>query len=372
MSWATHHNQGMRLADEAHEALKNGDDDRAQKLFAEAAKLEEQALSQLGPNQSRTLGITAVSSASLWLKSKNYQRTEQLLYHLLSIPNLPEFAKRELRTILQTVWHQQIQCDTDLKFAPGQVHVSVKGGQVVTGGAPADAILNRIQTIESYFYRTAEFYDKQPLRKSGQPSKRIQDMCRPWLFQSLPGSFQFIVAIQEVEQHSLFTGDIIDARSLTEKFLSIVRASTEDPEHELQEIVPDPGYRNTFLKLSRNLAPTGKVFSSMEIRSVDDPKPVFLSQETRASITKTIRAQQANQLSEQGELQDTTVLEGVLRALNLDKDWLEVTVAGKNTRVHGLSDAMDDVIGPMVNHTVRVKVFVRKTKYMFIDIESDE
>jgi hypothetical protein len=108
----------------------------------------------------------------------------------------------------------------------------------------------------------------------------------------------------------------------------------------------------------------------MEIRSVDDPRPVFLTQETRVSITETIN--QAKQLSEPGEPQDTTVLEGVLRALNLNEDWLQVTVSGKNTRVHGLSEAMDDVIGPMVNHTVRVKVFGPKTKYMFIDIESDE
>ncbi len=372
MSWATDHNQAMRIAEAAHDANKSGDYIRARTLFADAAKLEEQALRKLGPNQTRTLGITAISATSLWLKSREYSRTEQLAYHLMSLANLPEFARKELRTILQTVWHEQIQGETDLKFAPGQVHVSVKGGQVVTGGAPADLILNRIQTIESLFYRTAKLYDKQPLRRSGLPSKRIQEMCRPWLFQSPPGSFQFMVAIQEIAQPSLFPEDIPDARSLTEKFLSIVRATTEDPENELPRIVHDGGYRNVFLRLSRNLAPNGKASKSLEIRSLNDPTPVTLSAETRVSITNTIREEQNRLLISPNELKNTITIEGVLRALDLDRDWLEVSTENKSIKVHGVNDTVDDVIGPMVNHTVRVKAFTRKRKYHFVDIKSDE
>ena len=372
MTWANDHNHAMRVAEAAHDALKHGDYVRARVLFAEAGMLEEQALRKLGPNQTRTLGITAISATSLWLKSREYAKTEQLAYQLMSSANLPEFARKELRAILQTVWHQQVQGETDLKFAPGQVHVSIKGGQVVTGGAPADLILSRIQTIENLFYRTAELYDKQPLRRSGLPSKHIQQMCRPWLFQSPPGSFQFIVAIQEIAQRSLFADDISDARTLTEKFLSIVRATTEDPENELPKIVHDGSYRNVFLRLSRSLAPSGKGFEAMEIKSLDDPIPVPLNAETRALITSTIREEQIRLLSPPRELDNTITLEGVLRALDLDRDWLEVSVENKSIKVHGVNDTVDDVIGPMVNHTVRVKAFMRKSKYQYLDIEPAE
>lgn len=371
MSWHENHTKGMQAAEAAHEALKAGDDAAARKHFAKAAALEEAALGKLSASQSRTLGITAISATSLWLKSKDFAEAERLSSHLLSLADLPDFAKKELRTILQTVWHQQVQAETDLKFAPGQVHVSVRGGEVVTGGAPAGIILNRIQMIESIFYRTAELCDNQPLRRRGLPNKRIQDMCRPWLFQSPPGSFQFMVAIQEVEQPSLFPEDIPDARSLTEKFLSIVRATAEDPEKELPKVVEDPGYQRAFLNLSRNLAPTGKTFTSMEIRSLDDPRPVTLIPETRILISQTIREQKAVQHAGISDV-ESVVLEGVLRALDLDKDWLEVTVKGENIRVHGLHEAMDDVIGPMVNHTVKIKATLKNKKHSFVDIESEE
>src|SRR5271157_3002134 len=113
MSWATDHNQAMRIAEAAHDAHKSGDYIRARTLFADAAKLEEQALRNLGPNQTRTLGITAISATSLWLKSREYSRTEQLAFYLMSLANLPEFALKELRTILQTVWHEQIKGEPD-------------------------------------------------------------------------------------------------------------------------------------------------------------------------------------------------------------------------------------------------------------------
>jgi hypothetical protein len=371
MSWKQKHSEAMQVAEAAHNALRAGEQASARKLFAQAAMLEEAALANLSPDQPRTSGITAISAASLWLKSQFLSEAERVSSHLLSVAHLPDFAKKELRTILQTVWYRQAQAETDLRFAPGQVHVSVKGGEVVTGGAPANIILSRIQTIENIYYRTAEFSDGQPLRRRGLPSKRIQDMCRPWLFQSPPGSFQFMVAVQEVAQASLFPEDMLDARCLTEKFLSIVRATVEDPENDLPQLVADPGYRRAFLGLSRNLAPNGKAFSSIEIRTLDDPKPVTLIPETRALISKAIKVQTTgSSVDILGA--EPKVLGGVLRALNLDKDWLELTVDNNNIRVHGLGEEMDDVIGPMVNHTVRVKTAIKNKRHYFVDMESEE
>jgi hypothetical protein len=51
-----------------------------------------------------------------------------------------------------------------------------------------------------------------------------------------------------------------------------------------------------------------------------------------------------------------STLHGGLRAFHLDQDWIEIVVDGTNVRIHGLSDTVDDVIGPMVNHLVEVDV----------------
>jgi hypothetical protein len=72
--------------------------------------------------------------------------------------------------------------------------------------------------------------------------------------------------------------------------------------------------------------------------------------------------------------EETTVeLRGVLRALNLEKDWLEVLMDGQIVHVDGLNEAVDDVIGPMVNRPVIVQA-KRKTKggWQFQDIEPED
>jgi hypothetical protein len=67
------------------------------------------------------------------------------------------------------------------------------------------------------------------------------------------------------------------------------------------------------------------------------------------------------------------LLKGVLRALDLDDDWLEVAVDGKTERVKGVGEAVDDLIGPMVNREVNVRVQPGPRKsLLFVDIEVDE
>jgi len=64
-------------------------------------------------------------------------------------------------------------------------------------------------------------------------------------------------------------------------------------------------------------------------------------------------------------------LHGVLRALLLDKDWLELWIDGRLVRVNGLAEAVDDVIGPMVDR----KLVVQNQRYgkhlKFCDIERE-
>jgi hypothetical protein len=73
-------------------------------------------------------------------------------------------------------------------------------------------------------------------------------------------------------------------------------------------------------------------------------------------------------LTKAGEIPEE--LRGILRAVHLDKDWLDVVVDGVSVHVVGLQDAVDDVIGPMVNRAVIVRtVRVSRKKLKFVDIE---
>ncbi len=371
MTWIDDHRQSEQFASDATLAYRRGDELAARALYVKAAEAEQNALLQLDTTKARTRGVTAVSVVSLWFKAGDYTKAEQLAYSHLSAADIPAFARSELRSLVQAIWTEDAKHQAGVSFLPGQVYVSVRGGEVITGGAPLDLVVDKVQTIQSIFYRTIEEAKSMPLRKRGGPNREIQEACRPWLFQAPPGSYQFSVAIQEPVQKDFFNEDARPA-AIAERFLDILRATASGEAEQLNRLVPDQGYRATFLKLARNLAPTGKLFEELQLRTAGTGSPVSLSPESRRQISASLKAEQpqAKPSVEQTEV----VLRGTLRALDLDKDFIDVASEGASHHVVGLKDALDDVIGPMVNRLVIVRALRSSNTNMvqFVDIELDE
>jgi hypothetical protein len=368
MSWNESHSLSERLASEGDALFRAGDMPGAASKYREAAEHEETALLSLDQSKTRTWGITAISASALWFKGREFRKAEKLALAALSRDDLPIFASNELELIVQTIWTERMARGAGVPFLPGQVTVSIEGGQVVRGGAPLDLVLTRVQTIQALFFRTIELIQDLPHRVSTVP-RDVQEMFRPWLLQAPPGSYQFSIAIQEPSQPDFFKKGIAP-EEVADRFLRVVKASGEQDLEELTRLVPDTAYRSSFLKLTRNLAPTGKSFSKMEIRTPMSPRSVVLLPEDRSSINKTLRALVPRREDEKDqEIQ----YRGILRGVHLDKDWLEMTVDGQSVHVSGLRDTIDDVIGPMVNHPVIVRAIKRPKGYpLFVDIEADE
>jgi hypothetical protein len=370
MSWAASHGDSEKFASAAHEALRLRDSGRADELFKRAAQAESAALEAIGPDKPRTLGVTAVSAVALWYKAGMLEQAALLAHKASTLDGMPAFALHDLREILQVIWNERAQKEAGVSFVPGQVVVSVKGGEVVSGGAPLDIILDKVQIVQSLFYRTAEFLKELPLRRHGPPSKELQAQCRPWLFQSVPGSYQFAVAIQKPRQGEIFPTDDPEPDVLTETFLSILRAAGEDPGETFSALVPKADYRATFLRMTRNLAPTGKAFDQIEIRGSGDQQPIVLSSGSRKLISETLRS--SNEKPALPSPDQERVLVGVLLALDLDHDWIDVSIDGKLHRVAGVGEVVDDLIGPMVNRDVRVRTRMGKQGLTFVDIEQED
>ena len=369
MTWTGHHAESERLAMGAQSAARTGDRQQALRLYREAAEAEKRALDELDVSKTRTRGITSVSAVALYYKAEEFNCAEQLAHLTLSAPDIPEFARADMRTLVQAIWTESAKRQAGVAFAPGQVMVSVKGGEVVAGGAPLDLIVDRVQTIQSLFFRTIEWAKGLPHRKGGRPTRDIQDQCRPWLFQSAPGSYQFSVAVQNSVQPDLFSPDV-EPDDVAKRFMEIVGASAADDAAALERLVPDRAYRTTFLRLTRNLTPTGKAYERVELRAAGETRPVALGSESREYINKQIRATPATSTAPG----DTEMeLRGVLRAVDLDHDWMDVLVDGTSIHVVALQDTVDDVIGPMVNRPVVTKVLRTSTgKHKYLDIELDE
>jgi hypothetical protein len=370
MNWSDFHKASEELATAAHQALREGQNGLANDLFFEAARAEEAALAEVDSHSKpRTFGITAVSTAALWYKSGELDRAESVAYRVLGQSNVATFAATQLRSLLQAIWNVRAQQAAGIEFVPGQIQVSVRGGEIVTGGAPLDLIVEKVQAIQSLFFRTTEFLKQVPLRRHGPASKEIQETCKPWLFQGVPASYQFVVAIQSTRQQDWITPDRTSPELVASTFLRILKSTVEDPAEGLAKIVPDKEYRAAFLKLTRNLAPSGKTFDQLEVRAAGDSTPVLLVPDSRKTIGRALKAEEPPS----GPDMEPTVVKGVLRGVHLDKDWLEVTTDEKTLRVDNVGEALDDVIGPMVNHPVTVRALKdSKGKLIFRDIERDE
>jgi hypothetical protein len=312
---------------------------------------------------------------ALWYKGRDYFAAERLAHRHLGAADLPAFAIGQLRELLHFIWAAQGAEAAGIRFVSGDVLVSVKGGSVVHGGAPLDLIVKKVEGVQALLFRTVEMLLSRPFRKHGGPAADILSMFRPWLFQAPAGSYQFAVRVQEPEQRELWEADRPQLERVTATFFGVLRASATDPEAELQSLVPDRQYREAFLSLSRNLAPTGKTFERLEVRDAGAPAEPIASfrPDTRQQINAALRGMRPpKQITPTDE---PLTIEGVLRGLHLDRDWLEVATTEtppRHIRVDEAGEALDDVVGPMVNRRVVVTAIKRGQKYLYRDIELDE
>ena len=361
MNWDDLHRQSTELAFDAGRmrAINRAD---AEGMYRNAAALEVAALELIPAGKPKTKGIIGLSAASLLFKGAEYRQAADISMQLLNA-ELPSNLREQFQSILQAVWNEEAKCDSDTKFLPGQVIVSLSGGDIVTGGAPLDLIISKVQNIQSLFIRTIEYLSDLPFRIRGPASLEIRDYCRPWLFQAPAGSYQFAVAVEAPKQSDMFKSHI-NPHHITDKFLDIMQATTADSTEQLDLLVNREDYRDAFVKLTRNLSPTGRAYDRVRIYSYDNPKVVVLNTDARTYANEYVTASlPVSAVDERG------TITGVLRALDLDRDWLEIEVNGRHQRITGLEDAVDDIIGPLVNREVKV-TFVRRGRSMrYLDIE---
>lgn len=376
MSWAPKHMDSERYASLAEEARRRHDFEGAKAYYSKAAEAETFALEALSLEKRRTYAVTIVSAAALWFKAGDYAHAQQIAARGLANGSLPQYATSQLREILQTAWNEEAITQIKGQFEPGEFLVNLSGGRVVMGGAPMDLIQRKLDQISRIMYRVIEYVLQKPFRERGTPDPLVMEQFRPWLFQAPAGSYQFSVRIERPAQLELIPKLMIpDATDVTDSFMSIVRASVNDPDQQLTQLVPDDKYKSTFIRLSRNLAPAldGKLFERLTIRTPGlETDPVVVTAQAREVTGKALMVQHVSEAIQENE-GTVRVLTGVLRGLELDKDWLTIRMEdGQHIRVTGAGDAIDDIVGPMVNTLVSVEVEMRNSKYFFRDIQPIE
>ena len=114
MSWIDHHNISERLASHAQAALHESRREDAAALYSQAADAEDRALADLDDAETRTVGITVVSAASLHYKAGSFARAEEIAEQWLGCDSLPASAREELRGLLQSIRTQDVREQSDV------------------------------------------------------------------------------------------------------------------------------------------------------------------------------------------------------------------------------------------------------------------
>ena len=365
MSWLDFHRQSERLASEAEIASRQQDPEQARNLYFTAAQAEEKALHEVAIDKPRTYGITAVSAVSLYFKASEWLMARTLAHRCLGSERLPAFAHPQLDDLLDSIRIKQAKVDLD----DAQMLVSVRGGEVLPGGAPLELVVEKNQGVKSWLYRTVEHLKGVPHRFRGEPSKDIKDSYRPWLFQAVPGSYQFSATVQPVRQLNMLDTNDLSPKTIVGEAFGILYACADFPDIDLQNKVGDENYQRTFLKLARDFAPTAKErrYRSIEISSASFSEPIVMFQGTRSALNDVIRESRPS--LPDGEDKE---IRGVLRALHLDDDWIEVSDGNTKWKIERVSEEVDDRIGPMVNQPVIVQAVQTGNRIYFVDLETDE
>ena len=351
MTWLDEHQKSEVFASQAEVAAHEGNTSRARQLYAEAAAAEENALMQVELSKQRTYGITAVSAASLLFKSGQYDETLALAYRCLAAESLPPFAWRQLDELVGMTKGEISRA----KWEDAGVIVSLKSGDRLLDTAPVELLSAKFKNLESFLYRTAESLHDIPYRTASRPSREIRDAYQPWLFPVASSGCQFGIVVGGSSPNGEVSADGKPRAQVLNRFYDIMIACAESPESGLMHVVPDDQYRGAFLRLARNLAPGSGGYESLDIAFPQRPRPVVLARDARAMIGGALKDMQVRALPRAQEPEEANV-NGVLRGVDLERDWIEVFDGSNHIRIEGVGSHVDGIIGPMVNGTVAVQV----------------
>ena len=366
-----HHKVAREAAAAAEQALRAGDSAAAQARYLEAAEHELRSARQIPPSQPRTRGILAVSSVSLLFKAAALQRAERMAYEFLTDESLPAFARDQLRETLEAVWAQHAMQMSGRQYSGQMVSVALRGTDIGAGRAPLGLVVDRIVGVNSLLYRITEWLGQFPLRTRGAPPDPVRELCQPWVSEAQTGSYRFELHLVEPMQLELIPSRQVQPGEISSLLLNLVRAvspTTVTPVTSLQDLVPNAQYRQAMLKLVRNVVPDGYRVREMEFVAAREGRPetALLHAGARMRIQDSLRAEQPSDQPDQ--------VQGVLRAVHLDRKWLEVVQqSGQLLRCRIAGEVLDDVVGPMLNRPVIVqgKWARQGAEFRLQDIELD-
>ncbi|MGI8550204.1 MAG: hypothetical protein ACR2PL_05290 [Dehalococcoidia bacterium] len=361
------HRKAESFMGQAEKLEREGRFEEARRLFQMAAEEEAAAFEHIPRERQKTRGIIAISVVSLRWRGGDLDLAIRDAYRYLSLPDLPAAAVEELEDLISEIRRARQARTLGQSYSGRALEISLRGEAFRYGLAPLDILLLKFEQTRKLLTRTAEWIAQRPFRLQGSVSDEVNQMFSPLVGAATPGSYQFQLRIQTPLQPVLFSLEgtsSIRADDVADAFFSVLQVTAGVQQEQLNERLPDRLYRDTFLKLVRNLATGGKGLEEIEIadRSRADLLPVVLNAAVSREIDRSIPKHTRTTEEEPEPV-------GTLRALHLDKNWLVLVERGREQEYHlAEGKVLDDVVGPFVNRRVRLVGSGRRDRYLVDDI----
>jgi hypothetical protein len=367
-----YHSLASQLASEAEDLLRADALEEAQHFYAEAGQYEEYAFRASGPSLIRTRSILAVSATALYFKAREFLQAERLALEFLTNAELNEFAHNEVKATLQAIWEAKELAESRRQLSEEELQIAIRGSEIGAGRAPLGLVLDKVIGVRSVLYRITEYLLDKPLRTRGGPSEEVREICQPWVSEPMAGSFRFTLRLATPLQPELIPSGRVQPSQINERFLDIIRAVSPTTAlgselNQLEEAIADEAYRPAILKLVRNLVPDGHRITEMEFVTSGGKHP------SEALLHVGARSRIESSLYAGGFEEGSSEVRGVLRAVDLERNWLEILPSDSDgVKCKIGHEILDDVVGPMLNRPVIARVKkMRSGRMDLLDIELD-
>lgn len=274
------HREAMAVADQAQFEFDRGNGAIARELFGKALDLEIAAVDRLkddAPALERAVLLR--SAAALALEANQNGVAERLLARGL-LEDAPSEILNEMRDLLEQVHFQRHLELRGLVLEDTDVQMSISGHATGYGFASSDEFVSRVNDFERLLYRTAERRAGRPYREGGSPKKRIKESFEVYL--SVPRAASFAVTLRLGRpKDQLAMTEVEGQPNVIAETLDLLELTQRKDWADLEDRIPEEGYRRNFVALAKKLAPDGSNVSVVGFTTRRG------NEERRVSLTKT-------------------------------------------------------------------------------------
>lgn len=269
-----YHLDAMRLAAAGDAARLERNHESATTLFAKALRAELSAIKLLKPGAEPTWSVLHRSAASLALEASDWRRAEKLVAVALS-GEPPEDIADELRDLIeQAHFHRHLEIE-GVVLEPGAFHLSLSGGGVARGVAPAEAVMTRVDVISAMLRRTAERAAGRPFQSQLSPGTSALEA-----FMQTPQAASFAVRIKLARPTSLQMTMFDEKKDgeptpdvIVDELLACIDLLANGKDKALAKRMGQEYYEN-FMAYARRLAPDGRTIRQVAFVRATETKPI--------------------------------------------------------------------------------------------------